>query len=104
MRSFLLIDLQLCRRAQERDLLPAGVERIADRDQGLDDPPVDAADGNGFGAEMAIFARIAPDADTQVSCNAKGYGAAHCAFMTDHDSVGHWIGTAIEFMARHGVR
>src|ERR1041384_3334872 len=26
------------------------------------------------------------------------------AFMTDHDSVGHWIGTAIEFMARHGMR
>jgi hypothetical protein len=29
---------------------------------------------------------------------------AQVAFMTDHDSVGRWIGTAIEFMSRHGVR
>jgi hypothetical protein len=27
----------------------------------------------------------------------------HVAFMTDHDAVGHWIGTAIEFMSRHGT-
>jgi hypothetical protein len=24
--------------------------------------------------------------------------------VTDHDPVGHWIGSAIEFMSRHGVR
>jgi hypothetical protein len=68
--------------------------------------PFEAADGTGGGAEMAIFARIAPDTDTQASCNTQGYSTAHCAhvaFLTDHDSVGHWIGTAIEFMSRHGV-
>ncbi|HEU4727986.1 MAG TPA: hypothetical protein VFT22_08865 [Kofleriaceae bacterium] len=66
----------------------------------------DAADGGGGAAEMAVFASISPDADTQSFCNAQGYSAAHCAhvaFMTDHDAVGHWIGTAIEFMSRHGV-
>ena len=70
--------------------------------------PFDAANGSatGFGAQMAIFAGIAPDSDTQSGCNAQGYSAAHCAhvaFMTDHGSVGHWIGSAIDFMSRHGV-
>lgn len=68
--------------------------------------PFEAADGTGGGAQMSIFARITPDADTQAGCDAKNYSAAHCvhvAFMTDHDSVGHWIDTAIDFMSRHGV-
>jgi pimeloyl-ACP methyl ester carboxylesterase len=68
--------------------------------------PFDAADASGGSAEMAIFASIHPDSDTQSFCNTQSYSAAHCAhvaFMTDHDAVGHWFNTAVEFMSRHGV-
>jgi hypothetical protein len=56
---------------------------------------------------MNVFASIAPDADTQTSCNTQGYPqyqCVHIAFTSDHGSVGHWIGSAIEFMSRHGVK
>ena len=69
--------------------------------------PFRQANGTGLGAEMAVFASIAPDSDTQTSCNAQGYPQYQCnhiAFVGDHDSVMHWIGTALDFMTRHGVK
>jgi pimeloyl-ACP methyl ester carboxylesterase len=66
-----------------------------------------ATAAGGAGAEMAVFGSIAPDADTQANCNANGtpqYQCVHNAFIQDHNSVTHWIGTAVEFMSRHGVK
>lgn len=59
------------------------------------------------GAQMSVFASIAPDSDTQASCTALGtpqYQCVHNAFVGDHGSVLHWIGTALELMGRHGVK
>lgn len=50
---------------------------------------------------------VSPDADTQAYCNSVAYPQYHCvhvAFVSDHGLVGHWIGSAIEFMSRHGVK
>jgi hypothetical protein len=59
-------------------------------------------------AQMSVFTPITPDPDTQAACNASGttpqYQCVHNAFVMDHDSVLHWIGTALDFMGRHGVK
>src|ERR1700704_2800527 len=40
---------------------------------------------------------------TRVPSGLQHRALVHVAFMTDHDALGHWIGTAIEFMPRHGI-
>jgi len=67
----------------------------------------EAADATSVITEMRVFQSVAPDADTQATCTANGYPwyqCNHLAFNGEQRFVNRWIPSAIEFMARQGVK